>query len=139
MRLSRQFQFFLRTNFVRTKTQFKQKPTNKTKTSKQKTAKATVFRAQNILRGVKLFILHFLKKIKIVLITSFIILLYYAVSTLPLSNDFSLSMGIHKTLWPDRQDKRQVTYETFKNASSKPVRDRFHGCGTLTSKEALGT
>ena len=47
-------------------------------------------------------------------------------------------MRIHKTLWPDRQDKRQVRYETFMNASSKPVRDRFHGCGTLASKEALG-
>ena len=40
MRLSRQFQasffFFLRTNFKRTKTQIKPKPTNKTKASEQK-------------------------------------------------------------------------------------------------------
>ena len=31
--------------------QIKQKPTNKTKTSKQKTTKTTVFHAQKLLRG----------------------------------------------------------------------------------------
>ena len=51
MWLSRQFQFFLRKNFKRTKTQIKPKPTNKTKTSKQKTLKATIFRAEKLLRG----------------------------------------------------------------------------------------
>ena len=60
---------FLRKIFERTKMQIKQKPTNKTKTSKQKTTKATVFCAQKLLRG------GLLKKPKIVLITSFTILL----------------------------------------------------------------
>ena len=35
--------------------------------------------------------------------------------------------------------KRLLVHGTFKNAGSKPVRGRFHGCGTLTWKEALGT
>ena len=43
MRLSRQFQFFLRKYFERTKTQIKPKPTNKTKTSEQKTKKGNDF------------------------------------------------------------------------------------------------
>ena len=46
-----QFQFFLRKNFKRTKTKIKPKPTNKTKASKQKTLKATIFRAEKLLRG----------------------------------------------------------------------------------------
>ena len=75
MRLTRQFQFFLRKRFERTKTQIKSKPTNKTKTIEQKTTKTTVFCAQNLLRGGKFVILLFLIKIKIVLITSFTILL----------------------------------------------------------------
>ena len=61
------------------------------------------------------------------------------VLTLPLLNYFYLFVSAHKALWPNRQDKRLPTYGTFKNAGSKPARDRFHGCGTLTSKEALGT
>ena len=46
MRLSGQFKFsfFLRKDFARTKTRRKQKPTNKTKLSKQKTTKATIIR-----------------------------------------------------------------------------------------------
>ena len=36
---------FLRKDFERTKTRHKQKPTNKTKLSEQKTTKATIFRA----------------------------------------------------------------------------------------------
>ena len=75
MRLSRQFQFFLRKYFERTKTQIKPKPTNKTKTSEQKTTKGTIFNAQKLLRGRKLSILSFFKKIEIVLIASFTILL----------------------------------------------------------------
>ena len=63
MRLLGQFQagllFFLRKDFERTKTQIKPKPTNKTKTSEQKTTKATFFRAQKLLRGGKLVILRF--------------------------------------------------------------------------------
>ena len=63
MRLLGQFQagllFFLRKDFERTKTQIKPKPTNKTKTSEQKTIKATFFRAQKLLRGGKLVILRF--------------------------------------------------------------------------------
>ena len=45
--------------------QIKQKPTNKTKTSKQKTTKATVFHAQKLLRGGESFVLRFLKKLKL--------------------------------------------------------------------------
>ena len=71
--------FFLRKDFERTKTQIKPRPTNKTKISKQKATKATRFCAQKLLRGEKLFILRFFKKIEIVLITSFTILLNYAV------------------------------------------------------------
>ena len=81
----------------------------------------------------------FLKKTEIVLITSFTILLNYAVSTLPLSNPFYPSIITHKTLWPNCQDRPLLTHGTFKNAGSKPVRGRFHGCGTLTSKVVLGT
>ena len=66
---------FLRKNLELTKTQIKLKPTNKTKTSEQKATKATVFGAQKLLRGGKLFVLLFLKKIEIVLITSFTVLL----------------------------------------------------------------
>ena len=62
----------------------------------------------------------------------------YAVSALPLSNYFYPSISTHKNLWPNCQDK-QLTHVTFKNAGSKPLRGRFHGCGTLTLKEALGT
>ena len=42
--ISSLFIFFLRKDFKRTKTRHKQKPANKTKISKQKTAKATIFR-----------------------------------------------------------------------------------------------
>ena len=62
MRLSGQFQvciFFLQKNFEHTKTCHKPKPTNKTKLSKQKTTKTTIFRAEKLLRMVKLFILQF--------------------------------------------------------------------------------
>ena len=45
------FFFFLQKNFKRTKMQIKPKPTNKTKTSKQKTTEATIFCAQKLLRG----------------------------------------------------------------------------------------
>ena len=62
----------------------------------------------------------------------------YAVSTLPLSNYFYPSISTHKNLWPNCQDK-QLTHAIFKYAGSKAVRGRFHGCGTLTLKEALGT
>ena len=66
MSLSRQFQvcllfFFLRKNVKRTKTQIKQKPTNKIKTSEQKIAKATVFCAQKLLRGEESLVFRFLK------------------------------------------------------------------------------
>ena len=75
MGLSIQFQFFCEKILSAQKRKSTQKPTNKTKTSKQKTTKATIFRAEKLLRGGKLFILRFLKKIEIVLITSFSILL----------------------------------------------------------------
>ena len=61
MRLSGQFQFFLPKNFKQTKTQSNQKATNKTKTSRQKATKATVFCTQKRLRGRKLSVLCFLK------------------------------------------------------------------------------
>ena len=48
--------FSLRKDFECTKTQIKPKLTNKTKTSEQKTTKATVFCAQKLLRGGKLAI-----------------------------------------------------------------------------------
>ena len=99
--------------------------------------------------------MRFFKKIEIVLIASFTILLKYAVSTLLLLNYFYPYISTHKTLWPNCQDKQLLTYGTFKNAGSKSVRGRFHGCGTfkgsklvrgrfhgcgtLTSKEALDT
>ena len=55
MRLSRQFQAclfrFLRKSFNHTKTQIKPKLTNKIKTSEQKTTKATIFPAEELLRG----------------------------------------------------------------------------------------
>ena len=56
MRLLGQFQaclfFVLRKDVKRTKTQIKQKSTNKTKISEQKTRKATtIFRPQKLLRG----------------------------------------------------------------------------------------
>ena len=111
MRLSGQFQtcfffFFYEKilnaqkckSFKRTKTQIKPKSTNKTKISEQKTTMATIFRAQKLLREGKLFILRFLKKFEIVLITSFTTVLNYAVLTLPLSNYFYLFLSTHKTL-----------------------------------------
>ena len=78
----------MKKNLCNTKKQNKQKATNKTKISEQKTIKATIFRAQKLLRGRKLFTLHFFlnleslpKKINFVLITSFIIrLLWYSIS-----------------------------------------------------------
>ena len=60
MRLSRQFQFFLRKYFERTKTQIKPKPTNKTKTSEQKTKKGTIFNAQKASKRKKIIYFVFL-------------------------------------------------------------------------------
>ena len=57
--ISSQFMFFFTKNLEHTKTQIKPKPTNKTKTSEQKTTKATCFRAQKLQRGRKLIILDF--------------------------------------------------------------------------------
>ena len=54
--------FFLRKKFKHTKSHNKPNQTNKTKIREQKTTKATIFRAQNLLRKGKLFILNFLKK-----------------------------------------------------------------------------
>ena len=59
MKLSGQFEiffFFLRKIFERTKMQIKLKPTSKPKLSEQKTTKATIFRAQKLLRGGKSFV-----------------------------------------------------------------------------------
>ena len=65
------FFFFLRINLERIKTQIEPKPTNKIKLSEQRTTKATFFRAEKPLRERKLFILRFLKRTEIVLITSY--------------------------------------------------------------------
>ena len=62
MRLSGQYLvclFFFTKRFKCKKTQIKQKPTNNTKTSKQKTINATLFCAVKPLREVKWFILRF--------------------------------------------------------------------------------
>ena len=89
MRLLGQFQarlfLFLRKDYEGTKTQIKPKPTNKTKASKQKTTKATIFRVQKLLSGGKWFVLmlfvrsrSFYKKknwLEIVFIALFTILL----------------------------------------------------------------
>ena len=40
-------------------------------------------------------------------------------------------------LWPNRQDKRLLIRGTLKNASSKPVRGKSHGCGTLTGSKPV--
>ena len=40
-------------------------------------------------------------------------------------------------LWRIRQGKLLLTHGIFENAGWKPVRGRFHGCGTLTFKEVL--
>ena len=56
-----------------------------------------------------------------------------------LSNCFCLFISAHKSPWPNRQDRLLSLHETFKNAGSKTVRGRLHGCGIVTSKEALGT
>ena len=131
--------FFLRKNFKRTKAEIKSKPTNKTKLSKQKTTKATIFRAQKLLRGGKLVILRFLKKINcpdnVIYYTTELCSIDFAVFKLLLTSFIST----HKTLRPIRQDRRLSTYGTFKNAGSKPARGRFYSRGTLTSKEALDT
>ena len=47
---------------------------------------------------------------------------FYLYLTLLLSNYFYLFISIHKALWPNRQDKRLLTYEISKNIGSKPVR-----------------
>ena len=78
MRLSGQFKaslFFLRKNLELTKRQIKPKPTGKTKLSKQKATNATIFCPGKLLRGGKIGYFAFLKKIEIVLITLFTILL----------------------------------------------------------------
>ena len=121
------------------------KNTNQAKTNEQNKVKQTEsskdnnFLRRKLRRGRKLLILHFLKKEGIALITSFTILLHYAVSVLPLSNYFYPSISTHKTLWPNRQDQLLLTHGNFENAGWKPVRGRFHGCGTLTLKEVLDT
>ena len=50
--------FFSRKGFKHTKTQIKQRSTNKTKISEQKTTEVTIFCARKLQRGVKSFILH---------------------------------------------------------------------------------
>ena len=47
---------------------------------------------------------------------------FYLYLTSRLSNYFYLFISIHKALWPNRQGKRLLTYETSKNVGSKPAR-----------------
>ena len=114
------------------------KNTNQVKTNKQNKVKQTKnnkdnnFLRRKLVRGRKLLILHFLTKEGIALITSFTILLNYAVSILQLWKYFYPSISTHKTLWPTRQDQLLLTHGNFENAGWKPVRGRFHGCATLT-------
>ena len=81
------FYFFRQKNFKCTKKHTKPKPTNKTKLREQETTKATIFCAENLIRGGNLFILRFgtflrsklfviiyIYTLEIVLITSFIML-----------------------------------------------------------------
>ena len=75
--------FFFARNFCNTKTRHKQKPASKTKVSEQKTTKATILCAQKLYKSEKIiYFAVFLfkiscKKIEIVSITSFTILLSY--------------------------------------------------------------
>ena len=84
---------------------------SQTKTNQQNKNKRTKNnKGNNFSRGktskrVKIVCFVFLKKIEIVLIASFTVLLNYAVSTLPLSNYFYPSISTHKALWSNRQDK----------------------------------
>ena len=48
-------------------------------------------------------------------------------------------LSVFTKLYGDRQEKQLLTHRTFKNVGSKPLRGRFHGCGTLTLKDSLGT
>ena len=83
MRLSRQFLFFFSINFCNSKTRHKQKPASKTKVSEQKTTKATILCAQKLYKSEKIIYFAVLlskiscKKIEIVSITSFTILLSF--------------------------------------------------------------
>ena len=47
---------------------------------------------------------------------------FYLYLTLLLSSYFYFFISIYKALWPSRQGKRLLTYETSKNVSSKPAR-----------------
>ena len=60
--------------------------------------------------------------------------IFYLYLTLLFSSYFYLFIRIHKTLWPNRQDKRLLSYKTFKNAGSKPARSK-----TFASKRGLDT
>ena len=83
MRLSRQFLFFFARKFCNSKTRHKQKPASKTKVSEQKTTKATILCAQKLYKSEKIIYFAVLlskiscKKIEIVSITSFTILLSF--------------------------------------------------------------
>ena len=147
--------------FFFTKKFLQHKNANQIKTNQQNKNKQTLnnkgngFWSTKTSKRGKTVCFAFFKKTELILITSFTILLNYAVSTLQLSNYFYPSISTNKTLWPNHQDKQLLPHGTFKNtgskmvrgmfhgwgtiAGSKPVRGRFHSFGTLTSKEALGT
>ena len=127
--ISSQF-FFLRKDFKRTKTQIKPKPTNKTKTSKQKTTKAIFFCAQKVLRW------GFLKKIETVLIISFALLLKicsFLLCYYQIASTCSLVLTRLYGLMVTTSDYEHIGL--LRMQIQKPARSRFHGCETLTSKE----
>ena len=140
MRLSGQFQacffFFLRKDFKRTKTQIKPKPTNKTKTSKKKTTKAIFCCPQKLLREGEVVILSFLKKIEIVLIISFALLLKicgFLLCHYQIASTCSLVLTRLYGLMVRTSDYEHIGL--LRMQVQKPARSRFHGCETLTSKE----
>ena len=65
-----------------------------------------------------IFDLWLLISVKLLIIFTF----FYLYLTLLLSNYFYLFISICKALWPNRQDKQLLTYETLKNVGLKPAR-----------------
>ena len=137
------FTFFLQNDFERKKRKSNQNQQNKNKRTKNNKGNnflctKTSKRGKIVYFVFFFYLKYLLKKIEIDN------LIYYTTEnmrflTLLLSNYFYLFSSIHKTLLLNCQNKWLIPHGTFKNAGSKPVRGRFRGCGTLTSKEVLGT
>ena len=129
----------------KTASQAKTNQQNKNKQTKSSKGN-TSLRARKLLRRGKLFIRRFYL-FKILSSKNWNCpnnLIYYTTENMQflillLSNYFYLFISTHENLWLNCQDKWLLTHGIFKNAGSKPVRGRLPDCGTLTSKEALGT